>query len=60
MEKIYESEQLMVIHQSAQDLFELGIIDAARMHEYDEGCPVPQEKASKKAPKAIEVADHTA
>ncbi|GHV78027.1 hypothetical protein AGMMS49942_28480 [Spirochaetia bacterium] len=54
MKKIYESEQLMVLHQSAQALFDLGIIDAAEMREYDEDCLVPQEKASKKALKVLD------
>jgi DNA-binding transcriptional regulator YiaG len=42
MKKKYQSEQLMVIHQSAQDLFELGIIDSAKMREFDEDCLVPE------------------
>jgi hypothetical protein len=46
MKKVYESEQLMVLHQSAQDLFELGIIDAADMRDFDECCLVPLEMAS--------------
>jgi DNA-binding transcriptional regulator YiaG len=42
MKKKYQSEQLMAIHQSAQDLFELGIIDRAKMREFDEDCLVPE------------------
>jgi DNA-binding transcriptional regulator YiaG len=42
MKKKYQSEQLMVIHQSAQDLLELGIIDSAKMREFDENCLVPE------------------
>ncbi|GHV28034.1 hypothetical protein AGMMS4952_10790 [Spirochaetia bacterium] len=59
MKKIYESEQLMVLHQSAQALFDLGIIDTAEMRDFDEGCLVPQEKTSKKVPEVLE-ADHPA
>jgi DNA-binding transcriptional regulator YiaG len=44
MKKKYQSEQLMVIHQSAQDLFELGIIDSAKMREFDEDCLVPEQR----------------
>ena len=38
MERKYASEALMVTHQAAQDLFELEVIDAARMGEFDELC----------------------
>jgi len=38
MEKRYGSEALMVSHQSAQDLFELGVINADEMREFDEMC----------------------
>ena len=53
MKKKYQSEALMVCHQSAQDLFELGIIDAEEMKEYDEGCLVQKGekvKVSEKPP----------
>ncbi|GHU01126.1 hypothetical protein FACS1894147_00390 [Spirochaetia bacterium] len=43
----YESEQLGVIHQSAEALFKLGIIDADGMREYDEGCLAPTPTARK-------------
>jgi len=42
MEKKYESEALMVSHQSAQDLFELGVINDAEMREFDEMCLVKE------------------
>ena len=45
MQKEYKSEALMVCHQSAQDLFELGIIDADEMQEFDEGCLVQEGEA---------------
>jgi DNA-binding transcriptional regulator YiaG len=48
--KKYESEALMVSHQAAQDLFELGVIDADRMREFDGMClvhePEPAEEAA--------------
>ena len=59
MEKKYQSEQLMVCHMEAESLYKIGAIDAARMREYDEGCLVPQEKTSRKAPK-VQEADHPA
>jgi len=42
MEKRYESEALMVSHQSAQDLFELGVINDAEMREFDKMCLVKE------------------
>jgi hypothetical protein len=41
MNKKYQSEALMVSHQAAQNLFELGMIDAAEMREFDKDCLVP-------------------
>jgi DNA-binding transcriptional regulator YiaG len=40
MDKRYESEQLMAIHESAQSLFRAGVITEAQMREYDEACLV--------------------
>jgi DNA-binding transcriptional regulator YiaG len=46
MKKKYESEALMVCHQSAESLLRMGIIDADEMREFDEGCLVsPPRKA---------------
>jgi DNA-binding transcriptional regulator YiaG len=42
MNKKYQSEALIVSHQTAQDLFELGVIDAAEMREFDEDCLIPE------------------
>jgi DNA-binding transcriptional regulator YiaG len=54
MNKKCQSEALMVSHQAAQDLFELGVIDAAEMREYDEAClvsePTPKASRAKKTP----------
>jgi DNA-binding transcriptional regulator YiaG len=40
VKKEFESEALMVCHQSAESLFRLGIIDADEMKEFDKGCLV--------------------
>lgn len=45
MKKKYQSEALMVIHQSAQDLYEIGLISDAEMREFDEDCLVPDPEA---------------
>ena len=49
MEKKYESEALMVCHQSAESLFRLGIIDADEMREFDEGCLIQEQRITDKA-----------
>jgi DNA-binding transcriptional regulator YiaG len=41
LDKLYKSEPLMVIHEMAQDLYEIGAIDEARMREYDADCLLP-------------------
>ncbi|GHV90503.1 hypothetical protein AGMMS50268_10060 [Spirochaetia bacterium] len=46
MKKKYESEALMVCHQSAQTLFKIGVIDADEMREFDEGCLVREDEAA--------------
>jgi DNA-binding transcriptional regulator YiaG len=38
MQVKYESEIDRVNHQTTRDLFDLGVIDAARMREFDEMC----------------------
>jgi DNA-binding transcriptional regulator YiaG len=38
MGKKYESEILMVCHQEAENLYQIGAIDAERMQEFDEMC----------------------
>jgi DNA-binding transcriptional regulator YiaG len=48
VKKKYQSEQLMVIHQDAVGLYELGFIDDAAMREFDKDCLVPEPKAPKK------------
>jgi DNA-binding transcriptional regulator YiaG len=49
VEKKYQSEQLMVIHQDAVGLYELGLIDDATMREFDKDCLVPKPEAPQKA-----------
>ena len=49
MEKKYQSEVLMVCHQSAEALFRLGIIDADEMKEFDEDCLAETEYATEKS-----------
>jgi len=38
MKKKYQSEALMVSHQSAESLFRLGVISEAEMKEFDDMC----------------------
>jgi DNA-binding transcriptional regulator YiaG len=40
MNKKYQSEQLMVCHETAQALHEIGAITDAEMKEYDDDCLV--------------------
>jgi DNA-binding transcriptional regulator YiaG len=42
VKKKYQSEALMVCHQDAVGLHRLGLIDDAKMREFDEGCLVPE------------------
>jgi DNA-binding transcriptional regulator YiaG len=42
MNKKYKSEAMMVTHQAMKDLFDAGIIDAARLEEFDARCLVPE------------------
>ncbi|GHV38080.1 hypothetical protein AGMMS49546_07740 [Spirochaetia bacterium] len=51
----YESEALMVSHQLARDLFDLGVIDAAKMREFDKDCLVQEPESVKEAPKTADM-----
>jgi hypothetical protein len=42
MDKHYVDEEMMVMHESAQTLFGMGLINAAEMREFDEDCLVPE------------------
>jgi hypothetical protein len=55
MEKRYGSEALMVSHQSAQDLFELGVITADGMKKYDEMCLIQEPETAKKAENPLKI-----
>jgi DNA-binding transcriptional regulator YiaG len=59
MKKKYQSEALMVCHQSARDLFDLGIIDSAKMREFDEDCLVPESAAKTPGTRKIPAPVHT-
>jgi putative transcriptional regulator len=50
MKKKYQSEQLMVCHESAQALYEIGAITEAEMRKFDEDCLVHE--PTPKAPSA--------
>jgi len=45
MNKRYESEALMVSHQSAESLFRLGVITEDELREFDDMCLVGKSKA---------------
>ena len=60
MKKKYQSEALMVCHQSAQDLFELGIIDAEEMKDFDEGCLVQESETVEALAPSVELEPVTA
>jgi putative transcriptional regulator len=57
MKNKYQSEQLMVIHDSAKALYEIGAIDDATMREFDKDCLVSSPKPARKAAKVKE-AEH--
>ncbi|GHV43007.1 hypothetical protein AGMMS49546_23390 [Spirochaetia bacterium] len=40
MDKQYIDEEMMVMHNSAEYLFKKGLIDSARMKEFDDDCLV--------------------
>ena len=44
----YKNEALMVCHQAAHDLYELGVIDDDEMHEYDNDCLVSKHPVQKR------------
>jgi DNA-binding transcriptional regulator YiaG len=52
MEKKYQSELLMVLHQDAEALHAIGAIDDAEMHEWDKDCLVSPPKPARKIPEA--------
>jgi DNA-binding transcriptional regulator YiaG len=59
MNKKYQSEALMVSHQAAQDLIELGVIDAAEMREFDKECLVPEPASQTSGARQVPVPAYT-
>jgi len=57
--KKYQSEALMVIHQDAEGLHRLGIIDDDEMQEFDKGC-LAQETETDEAEKPMAMEPVTA
>jgi DNA-binding transcriptional regulator YiaG len=57
MEKKYKSEIMMVLHQAAEGLFQVGAIDEKEMRRYDRDClvqePQPKPKAARTAKRAL-------
>jgi DNA-binding transcriptional regulator YiaG len=51
MEKKYQSEQLMVIHDMAKSLYKIGAIDNAKMREFDADCLVSTPETAQKPAK---------
>jgi DNA-binding transcriptional regulator YiaG len=51
MDKRYKSEIMMVLHQDAEGLFQVGAISEERMRRYDHACLVQDEPAMPKARK---------
>jgi DNA-binding transcriptional regulator YiaG len=49
MKKQYADDFWECIHESAQSLFRLGVIDAAEMKEFDEECLTPEPKPKETA-----------
>ncbi|GHV76315.1 hypothetical protein AGMMS49942_11360 [Spirochaetia bacterium] len=47
MKNKYQSEQLMVLHETGRALYEIGAITAAEMQEYDKDCLVPVKKPAR-------------
>jgi DNA-binding transcriptional regulator YiaG len=54
MNEKYQSELLMVCHQNAKALHRYGIIDDAKMREFDEGCLVPETTVRPSASRAVQ------
>jgi DNA-binding transcriptional regulator YiaG len=60
MEKKYQSEQLMVIHDMAKSLYKIGAIDNAKMREFDADCLVSTPETARKSTKMEHVGPVTA
>jgi DNA-binding transcriptional regulator YiaG len=57
MDKRYKSEIMMVLHQDAEGLFQVGAISEKEMRRYDRDClvqePKPEAKAARTAKRAL-------
>jgi DNA-binding transcriptional regulator YiaG len=51
VKKKYQSEISMIVHQDAEGMYQLGIIDDARMREFDKDCLVQEPEAAKETTK---------
>ena len=55
--KKYQSEALKVIHQDAEGLHRLGIINDKEMQEYDQDCLIQEPETASAVPKTV-VTEH--
>lgn len=58
MPKTYKSDLSAAIHETAEGLFEHGLIDTVTMKEFDESCLVPAEEITPEEIKAIREREH--
>jgi DNA-binding transcriptional regulator YiaG len=56
MQKKYQSEQLMVIHDMVKSLYKIGAIDDTKMREFDADCLISASKTSVSETSAPETA----
>ena len=56
MENKYKSEQLMVCHESAMALYEIGAIDSEKMREFDKACLIYENEANLEVVEDVTVA----
>ncbi|MDR1025517.1 MAG: XRE family transcriptional regulator [Treponema sp.] len=60
MEKKYQSEISMIVHQDAEGMHQLGIIDDARMREFDKMCLIRKpDQAPKSTPRQAPAPTYT-
>jgi DNA-binding transcriptional regulator YiaG len=55
VEKKYQSEQLMVIHDMAKSLYKIGAIDNTKMREFDTDCLVSIPETVKETTESTEM-----
>ncbi|MCL2270049.1 MAG: hypothetical protein FWC24_01770 [Treponema sp.] len=59
MKNKYESEMLQVIHEDMKGMHQLGIINDARMHEFDEMCLVQEPESTYKTASPAETKQYS-